>query len=366
MNNEKDSQSKIAFMEKMYFIILVLVIIMIFSAIIIMIIAFVRHCPLPADHISFSLLMSGLAIFLTGTIIIPKFLLERVTNDAVRDFAKETVEKYTKEVFKEHFDSRILEIKTDISKTQNNIDKCDAHLSRMIALGLAKNTPIWSVGWAFRSLKRYRRLNQNDVGLKEYRDFIALINDKVIRNSVRQFRSTVQSVLQDEGIGKISECAWKVLSCEQCNVGNENLNEADRQDSIRISIRTIKDIIDFEYALYIDKNVDASSDAKEEMKHICSSAGYFCRVISAALIYGLPTGTNSNTDTPADRDGVQILLKQICEISDYGDKGKYAKNKEARDAFKKRLEQQFSVIRSSESILSLKDENMWITRTFFN
>ncbi len=367
INNDVTSEKKNSLREKMYFIILLLVIIMIISAIAMLIISFIKNKSLQLENFSFALLMSGLAIFVTGTIFIPKFLLERATKDALRDFAKDIVENYAKEKFTNNFNSRIEEIHSEIEKTQSNIDKCDAHLSRMIALGLSKDTPIWSIGWAFRSLKRYRRLdNENNVGLKEYTDFIALISNKVIKGAVLHFKNAVQEEMKKQTKPTV-DCAWIVLSNEQGNMESMELNEDDKRESVRTAIRAIKDIIDLEYAIYIDKDSDAKKTAKEEMKTICSSVGYFCIIISAALIKYLPTGMNTQIDNANDCDGVNILTDRICEISDYGDKGKSANTQETKDSFRHKVVTQLSVIRvsSNSGLLSLDDEKLWKSHTFF-
>jgi len=116
---------------------------------------------------SFELIITSLTIMFASSIIVPKFMLKLEVENAVKEELDDKINKRIDEIF----EKRIIE------KMNAEILKTDAHLSRMIALFLTKDNDekyeIWSIGWCFRSLKRYQKLE--NVSIDIYNDLIKLI-----------------------------------------------------------------------------------------------------------------------------------------------------------------------------------------------
>ena len=137
------------------------------------------------NRLDFSVVLSALTLLVGGSIILPKFLLQSEVATAVRNGLKEHADK----IIQEKTDCYI---KNEIKDAKNEMTKFDAHFSRMIAFFLNENHPVWSVGWCFRSLKRYGKLDEVSVGFNEYNDFIQFIQKGVLENAIRTFNKKVR------------------------------------------------------------------------------------------------------------------------------------------------------------------------------
>lgn len=296
MNNEiKDNERKFSIRERMYFVILILVIILIATSVLLTIGAFIFNRTLPFDSISFSLVLSGLAIFVTGTIIIPKFLLEHEVKNAVEEYAEKSIQEKAKECV----DSKVQEAKNDNLKT-------DAHLSRMIAFALTEKFPVWSIGWAFRSLKRYIKLDAKKVGFAEYRDFIEFIQAGIIEKSSKIFLDNFDT--ENE---KDYTTLFKKISIEATNANEKNV--------FRPAIRAIKDISDFEYMVIKGKS-KTLIDYRTVAESVCRSAGKFAKVLAATIMHEKSRQMQKSSEST--QSVYEWLSNEIFEISDYGYKAK--------------------------------------------
>lgn len=93
-----------------------------------------------AGRIDFTLLLTGYAIFITGTLILPRYLLKEKTQVEVsKQLDKKLPDRIKMEV-QQQTEGRL-------QKLQETEYKLDGDLSRMIAFLLMKNEmPVWSIG----------------------------------------------------------------------------------------------------------------------------------------------------------------------------------------------------------------------------
>ena len=157
-----------------------------------------------------SILLSFLALAFAIAIATPYFISKNQINATVR--------KYLENEYKE-----------DVEKSVENFNRTDAHLSRMIGFLLMEhNYYYWAIGWAFRSLKRYKNL-QGDYN-KVYQDFHKFIFKDILSKCV-------DTLNQNPTYDKSSEIFY-------------NKNEEEKKtDIIDLKIRAIKDYLDFEYEI---------------------------------------------------------------------------------------------------------------------
>ncbi len=301
--------------------------------------------------VEFTLLLTGLTVFIAGSILMPKVLLEHEVQEAVERYAADEIDKLAEKCL----DFRINDVKNDITK-------CDAHLSRMIALNLSKESPVWSIGWSFRSLKRYQKLDSEKIGIDDYIDFIELIRNKIIKGSIENFRKKMQGEGQGSSL-PVVECAWRVIINELGNAGNQNLKDKDNYDSMRTTIRAVKDIVDFEYTVRNQKEANNDEKVSEVLKEIYNSTGYFCRLLCAALM--MHPYDEELKEEVEPKKGRSILLREICKISEYGDKGKLAKTRDSKKDFRMCLEKNLKDIEKAQNFFSSDENNIWSTTSFF-
>ena len=110
-----------------------------------------------AERIDFSIILTSLSLLVGGSIFVPKFLLKKEVDESVQKKFENDVDEILQNKTIEFIDSKF-------NSVSNSLNKCDAHLSRMIAFNLKVEFPVWSIGWSIRSLKRYEKLDPNSVG----------------------------------------------------------------------------------------------------------------------------------------------------------------------------------------------------------
>ena len=106
--------------------------------------------------------------------------------------------------------------------TKQELFRVDAHLSRMIAVYLRDNYPLWSLGWAFRSLKRYSRLPESN---NIYTDFLSFMEKLIGSNN-----NKIIEYINNKGIKKLVKNKAAISGFE---------------DENRVVERAVKDIIDY-------------------------------------------------------------------------------------------------------------------------
>lgn len=278
------------------------------------------------EHLDFSIVLSALTLLVGGSIVLPKFLLQSEVKTAVEN------------KFKEHADAVIKEktdgyIKNEMATAKNDMTKLDAHFSRMIAFFLNENYPVWSVGWCFRSLKRYGKLNAASVGFNEYVDFIRFIQKGVLDNAIETFNK------------KLRECK----DADYFKLFEEEAEASQEPSPKRPIIRAIKDIADFEYAVFFTE-IQKDTGKQSILKPICLSTGRFAQDLCIILLgNGKKVDKNLLDAETADK----WLLNKILEISDYGQK--YSKEIITRNDYKEKLSNTLSRLRS-ERIEPYKQE----------
>ena len=178
--------------------------------------------------------------------------------------------KEYKDFFREEFASK------------DEVDRVDAHLSRMIGVYLHEKYPIWAVGWAFRSLKRYVRLPESN---KIYNDFLRSMNEII-------------TVCEEKIIGGI----YNLNKTDITEAVNNMINNSTpiSGDKIRVVERAVKDIID--YIVY--GRINPQKNIKEE--------GYQKILLLLTFILKECEGNRM-----ADYKNFDELTENICGISDY-------------------------------------------------
>lgn len=258
-----------------------------------------------AGRIDFTLLLTGYAIFLTGTLIIPKVLLKREVEEGVEKYAENTVKK----MVDEHFQERI-------KKTQNELYRMDAQLSRMVAFQLHENYPVWSVGWAYRSLKRYKNLDSKKTGFIEYRDFIRFLEEGVIASSIKKFHDEVVEKFQSEHLYESYHRDMFPLASAQ-HVLEEEATKA-KEENLRPALRAIKDIVDFEYAVRFDKTNEIGEIEIGIMQHIAMCAGVFARELCAVILWTF-FKSKANPHLTGNTYDSETMMQELLKISNYGE-----------------------------------------------
>ena len=279
--------------------------------------------------VEFTLLLTGLTVFIAGSILMPKVLLEHEVQEAVERYAADEIQNKAKTCV----DSKVQDAKNDNMKT-------DAHLSRMIAFGLTEKFPVWSIGWAFRSLKRYVKLDAKKIGFKEYRDFIEFIQTAVIEKSSNIFLSSFDIENESDYSALFEKIRDEALKSNEKNV-------------FRPSIRAIKDIADFEYMVLKGK-YKSLVDYRSLAENVCKSAGIFARILATTIMqekYKQSQSVNEN-----DKDTFQPLeewlLNEILEISDFGFN---SENIEDTKNYKESLLKVLVIVSPKESMNSNKE-----------
>lgn len=338
-DSSKDNESKHSISEICFFILFLLVaLLLIGSLVAVLLIVFSKplvenwNCKFlenianfspkeTAERIDFSIILTSLSFLVGGSIFVPKFLLKKEVDESVLKEIKNTVKKRVQEEADKYIDSKF-------SSVSNSLNKCDAHLSRMIAFNLKEEFPIWSIGWSIRSLKRYEKLDPNSVGFVEYFDFVDFLRKTVIESSAQKFFVLIKDVKNE--INPV----MAALEKEAEESGN---------DSKRPAIRTVKDIIDFEYSVQF-KNKDLKN--RSILLPVCNLIGGLAKCLCGAVM------ANSQNEKLSEQNLLyRELLEQILQISDYGKK---CKDFDAKKDYENRL---ILVLKELEEYVKNKNEN---------
>lgn len=338
-DSSKDKKSKHSISEVCFFILFVLVaLLLIGSLVAVLLIVFSKplvenwNCKFlenianfspkeTAERIDFSIILTSLSLLVGGSIFVPKFLLKKEVNESVQKEIKNTVENLVQEEADKYIDSKF-------NSVSNSLNKCDAHLSRMIAFDLKEEFPVWSIGWSIRSLKRYEKLDPNSVGFVEYFDFVEFLRKTVIEGSAQKFFAIVKN--EKNEINPV----MTALEKEAAESGN---------DSKRLAVRTVKDIVDFEYSVQF-KNKNLKN--KEILLPVCKLIGGLAKCLCGAVM------ANSQNEKLSEQNLLyREFLEQILQISDYGKK---CKDFDAKKDYEKRLT---LVLKELEDCVKNKNEN---------
>lgn len=190
----------------------------------------------------YAVLISFLALAFCIAIATPYFISKKQINSVVR--------KYLETEYKE-----------DVEESVERVNRTDAHLSRIIAfLLLDKHYYYWAIGWAFRSLKRYKNISFDYHTIYE-EFYVFLLRDVVLQS--------LESLLANPSNDKSSEAF--------------NTDTATKEKEVnRIKIRAIKDYFDFMFEIEVaNKKLSYVRNIKkycnfelsiinERMKDLCS------------------------------------------------------------------------------------------------
>lgn len=327
---KKNKENKGNKKEKLYFSILLAVLILLIFTIIANFFTylFYGNIFLTTESGTYSIVLTALAILVSGTFIMPKLILENEVEAEVKRYAEEEIQKKTSEC-----------IGSEISKVKNELNKTDAHLSRMISFFLTNDFSVWSIGWAFRSLKRYIKLDSKQIGLNEYYDFINFINTGIIEKS---------------------KCS---LSANKDNLGeiwNKCKNEADNAKDInyRPTLRAVKDIVDFIYDVEVFSKSGFSDDQYEQLHLVSLNAGELATILCKVLFYFYEEEAKKKEIIKKTEMSTEWLLSEILKISNFGNK---CENETVKKDFKQKLKQDMELLVSENRNTTILAD----TKTFF-
>ena len=328
LKRKDDIKDKNPIHTKFYFGILLLILTLILIVIVSIVLSFFKG-GISANNdtvnkIDFALILSALTVLVTGSFIMPKLILENEVKVAVNQYSQEILEKKAEECI----DGKINEVKNEIKKT-------DAHLSRMIAFDLVDEYPIWSIGWAFRSLKRYVKLDSKKVALVEYTDFVRFINEGIITKAKEKIIDKTENLNNTYFLDLLHDMKIEA--------------EKSLEPSFsRPSIRAVKDIVDFEYEITLNEKSNLTEDCKEIMKPVSKNVGCLAQLLCCCLMYGVSEikQNKTNVDKAFDKQIIpnEWLLENILEISDFGKK---CATEENRIDFKNKLKTKLEVLYSN-------------------
>ena len=188
-----------------------------------------------------SLLLSFLSLAFAIAIATPYFISKNQIKSVVQDYLKK-------------------DYKEEIEESVENINRTDAHLSRMMAFILLKQDYYyWAVGWAFRALKRYK--NMSDDYQKSYKEFHEFLLRDVIYHSLSKVNNDKSKDIFDTE------------------------NENDKTELVRkIKIRMVKDYVDFEYEIQnLYKDMPYVKNMNDNFGKILDSIQSSMRAIIAGL-----------------------------------------------------------------------------------
>ena len=349
LKSKDDKKGKKAIHTKLYFGILVLILLLIIFVIGSIVLSFFKGETfvnndtvnnVSVNKIDFALVLSALTVLVTGSFIMPKLILENEVKVAVNQYSQEILEKKAEECI----DGKINEVKNEIKKT-------DAHLSRMIAFDLVGEYPIWSIGWAFRSLKRYVKLDSKKVALVEYTDFVRFINEGIITKAKEKIIDKTENLNNTYFFDLLN--------------GMKIEAEKSLEPSFsRPSIRAVKDIVDFEYEITLNEKSNLTEDYKEIMKPVCKNVGCLAQLLCSCLMYGVSEikQNKTNVDKAFDKQIIpnEWLLENILEISDFGKKCEKEENRiEFRNKLKTKLEVLYSNLHNNSKSMDINKKHFF-------
>ena len=344
LKRKDDIKDKNPIHTKFYFGILLLILTLILIVIVSIVLSFFKG-GISANNdtvnkIDFALVLSALTVLVTGSFIMPKLILENEVKVAVNQYSQDMMEKKAKECI----DGKINEVKNEIKKT-------DAHLSRMIAFDLVGEYPIWSIGWAFRSLKRYVKLDSKKVALVEYTDFVRFINEGIITKA-------------KEKIINKTENLNNIYFFDLLNGMKIEAEKSLEPSFSRPSIRAVKDIVDFEYEITLNEKSNLTEEYKEIMKPVCKNVGCLAQLLCCCLMYGVSEikQNKTNVDKAFDKKIIpnEWLLENILEISDFGKKCASEENRiDFRNKLKTKLEVLYSNLHNNSKSMDINKRHFF-------
>ena len=344
LKSKDDKKDKKAIPTKLYFVILLLILVLICIVLLSICLHFfgigASKSVDEVNKIDFALILSALTVLVTGSFIMPKLILENEVKVAVNQYSQEILKKKAEECI----DGKINEVKNEIKKT-------DAHLSRMIAFDLVDEYPIWSIGWAFRSLKRYVKLDSKKVALVEYTDFVRFINEGIITKAKEKIIDKTENLNNTYFFDLLN--------------GMKIEAEKSLEPSFsRPSIRAVKDIVDFEYEITLNEKSNLTEDCKEIMKPVSKNVGCLAQLLCCCLMYGVSEikQNKTNVDKAFDKQIIpnEWLLENILEISDFGKKCATEENRiEFRNKLKTKLEVLYSNLHNNSKTMDINKRHFF-------
>jgi len=296
---------------------------------------------------SFALIITSLTIMFASSIIVPKFMLKYEVENSVEEKLNAVIDKK----FDEKFEERVIE------KMNAEILKIDAHLSRMIAFFLSNDYKeiyeIWSIGWCFRSLKGYQKLK--NIGLDVYNDFLRII--AFVFNRINTaFNTKISGCISKENKNLATIETHEFFSCVRQVI--ESGNMGDKNDKYRTAFRAIKDAVDFDFDIDIQKKKQGPSLLIDEFKAISKDNGIFIKILLTAyltyLIKEEEKKDDKKTKEDIKKDVNNHIFEKMCEITSFRDSNT-DEDDEARKKFQKSFKNLLLTINEPENQKKLLD-----------
>lgn len=238
-----------------------------------------------SSNIDFSLLLAGYAVFMAGTLILPRYLLKEKTQVEVSKQLDEKLPDRIKMEVQQQTEGRL-------QKLQETEYKLDGDLSRMIAFLLMKNEmPVWSIGWGFHAIKRYISL-ECTCRKNEHILFLDLLHRTILKKSVALFCEYIKKTPSFEEENKEAVSLFKTYHLQDAHCSNftkaicyEAACSDETQPEMPV-LRAVKDIIDVEFI--VKNNIydwDEQSEFLQKCRDISLFLGAFARFIIFNFIF---------------------------------------------------------------------------------
>ncbi|MBR6198707.1 MAG: DUF89 family protein [Spirochaetales bacterium] len=232
-----------------------------------------------SPKIDFVLLITGYGFLLSGSILIPEFLMKNKIKEAMAEEKQKNADEITQMVY-DRFSGKMDELAGERYKL-------DGDLSRMIAFILKKENPIWAMGWSLHALKTYIDSAVNNPR-KEMAGFADVLLNSIIKPVVNgvvyiwgaqrgQYLKQIQCMFPEYDITD------DTVSRTACMIHQE-ADDRHESNPLRAALSMIKDAIDVEYSLkYNTKSLDKESDFYQKCLEVSLYLGGFIRFIVYVL-----------------------------------------------------------------------------------
>lgn len=237
------------------------------------------------SNIDFTLLLTGYAIFMAGTLILPRYLLKEKTQEEVsKQLDKKLPDRIKTEVQQQ--------TEGKLQKLQEIEHKLDGDLSRMISFLLMKNEmPVWSIGWGFHAMKRYISLERT-CRKNEHILFLDLLRRTIFKKSISLFCKYITETPSLKERQKEIDSVFKAYHLQDAHCSNftkaicyEAFCSDETQPEMPV-LRAVKDIIDVEFI--VKNNIygwDEQSEFLQKCRDISLFLGSFARFIVFSFIF---------------------------------------------------------------------------------
>ncbi len=199
--------------------------------------------PKENDNGVLSIVIAALTLVVATSILVPQFVLKNKIREEIDEMVPNMVAK--------QIDEKIKDLRIEYASV-------DAHMSRMNShFLLEKNRYFWSLGWAFRSLKRYITTKN-----LKYEELLKYVNDTAEKIMVglyelleKGIKSHCNNSFNSDRID--NKCTPKLKNIFTNIIKNEILNiENGKSEDPTMVVRILRDAIALEFIIDHDQTIN--------------------------------------------------------------------------------------------------------------